>query len=426
VPRLEVVRRSYRGLGHDKAYPTTPLLRRQRGWRLCRGVGRAHAEGSDGEGFQFWRHVWVAGSCGFYYRFAMLPPAVDIPTAWSRGGLVIPRPVEKNGYGVMGDPCIVWDEEISTWRMVLFCDPPGHGQSICLHETDGVPDRWSPVEPLRFVEPLYSGGPPLRTHKPYIVQEAGRPNHPARIHGEYWLVSVMNGTERKFIQRARATSLAGPWTWDEAPLIPTGGPGEFDEKHADAVSGFYFPERDEVLYFYMGYPAEAQPRGISPWGNAQGIAVQKADAATATKLGMVLPPVQEAGHWASGYFGGLQLLPGKKHRWVALLNASPTAPTPEDTSVAREEPAPSLGGWAWCDEEWPVKNWHVEPQPMEWIEDIPAEAIAEGEGTNLWRHHALVLADGRVAVYYNSGFYGKEQVYLKVSGEGKAGRSIKY
>jgi len=337
--------------------------------------------------------------------------SVDIPTVWTHQGLIIPRPLEKNGYGVMGDPCIVWDEEVSTWRMVLFCDPPGHGQSICLHQTDGLPDQWSPVEPLRFHEPA------LKTHKPYIVQEAHRPNHAAKIDGKYWLVSVMIGQGQKFIQRARSESLAGPWTWDSEPLIPTGGPGDFDEKHTDAISGFYFPERGEVLYFYMGYPAKAQPREISPWGNAQGIAVQKTNSPTATKLGMYLPPVQKAGHWASGYFGGLQILPGKKHRWVALLNASPTAPTPEDKSVAREEPAPSLGGWAYCDEEWPVRNWHLMPQPMERIEDIPAEALANGEGTNLWRHHALILPDGRVAVYYNSGYYGKEQLYLKLSAD---------
>lgn len=309
----------------------------------------------------------------------------------------------------MGDPCIVWDDEISTWRMVLFADPPGHGQSICLHETEGLPDLWSPVEPLSFE------GPQLITHKPYIVQEAYRPNRAAKINGQYWLLGVMIEKGRKFIQRARATSLSGPWKWDSDPLICAGGPGDFDEKHTDAVSGFYFPEREEVLYYYMGYPATAQARKISPWGNAQAIAVQKSDSPSATKLGEYLPPVQQPGHWASGYFGGMQIFPGRSHRWVALLNASPTEPRPEDTSIAREEPAPSLGGWAYCDEEWPVKNWNLLPEPMEWIEDIPPTALADGEGTNLWRHHALILPDGRIAVYYNSGYYGKEQLYLKVS-----------
>lgn len=62
-----------------------------------------------------------------------------------------------------------------------------------------------------------------------------------------------------------------------------------------------------------------------------------------------------------------------------------------------------------------MKNWHLLPQPTEWIEDLPVEVIADGEGTNLWRHHALVLPDGRIAVYYNSGEYGRERLYMKVS-----------
>ena len=173
---------------------------------------------------------------------AMDTPAIEIPTAWSRHGLVIPRPPGNNDYGVMGDPCIVWDEEVSNWRMVLFCDPPGNGQTICLHQTDGLPDKWAAVEPIRFV------GPELKTHKPYIVQEAHRPNRAARIDGQYWLVSVMIDGRRKFIQRARSANLAGPWTWDPQPLIPSGGPGEFDEKHTDAVSGFISPS---AMRFYI-------------------------------------------------------------------------------------------------------------------------------------------------------------------------------
>ena len=41
------------------------------------------------------------------------------------------------------------------------------------------------------------------------------------------------------------------------------------------------------------------------------------------------------------------------------------------------------------------------------------EAIANGEGVNLWRQHLLVLPDGRVGLFYNSGPYGKEQLYAK-------------
>jgi hypothetical protein len=80
--------------------------------------------------------------------------------------------------------------------------------------------------------------------------------------------------------------------------------------------------------------------------------------------------------------GGLQLLPGKQHRWVAMANASPTAPDPTDQNIWREEPPPSLGGFAYCDEEWPVSGWHWFPEPLEWIEDLPEQAVNSGEGVN--------------------------------------------
>ncbi len=360
-------------------------------------------------------------SCWRYFQTAMIThssiathsdsqPGFEIPAHWVRKGLVMARsePAPGEQGSVTGDPCIVWDEEIHAWRMFLFKAPPGHAHSVCTRTEDGIPVDWSEARPLEFE------GAVRGTHKPYVVQEAYRPNHAARINGEYWLVSVMNEAGRKYIQRARSTSLAGPWRWDSEPLIPTGEPGSFDEKHTDAVTGFYFPERDAVLYFYMGYPLQAQSsRSMSPFGNAGGLAIQGAAEPGAKKLGLFLPPPEIPGHWASGWVGGFQILPGKRHRWIALLNASPTAPNPMDTSIAREEPAPSLGGWAYCDEAWPVKNWHFEPDPMEWIEQIPASA--EGEGVNLWRHHALCLPGGRIAVYYNSGSYGREQLYLKVS-----------
>jgi len=50
-----------------------------------------------------------------------------------------------------------------------------------------------------------------------------------------------------------------------------------------------------------------------------------------------------------------------------------------------------------------------------WIEDIPEEAIQTGEGVNLWRQHILCMPDGRMALFYNSGAYGKEQLYLQLS-----------
>ena len=42
-------------------------------------------------------------------------------------------------------------------------------------------------------------------------------------------------------------------------------------------------------------------------------------------------------------------------------------------------------------------------------------ALEAGEGYNLWRQFIHLLPDGRAALFYNSGYYGREQLYLKVS-----------
>lgn len=338
----------------------------------------------------------------------------DIPDAWSRAGLVLARiPSATGGCSVAGDPCIVWDDEFSAWRMVLFFFPPGHAQAICRTRDDVGPGRWEFLGPLAFTNPAHLLGG--STHKPFIVMDARQPNRAARIAGRYWLVSVGYQAGHKVVQRAVAEHLAGPWTLDSAPLIDLGAPDAFDAKHVDAVTGYFFPERQEVLYFYMGYPLQGQPRTVSPWGSAQAVAVQGVRDATVRKLGVILQPCQQPGHWASGWVGGLQLLPGARHRWIAVINASPTAPQPVDQAVHREEPPPSLGGFAYCDEEWPVTGWSWCPEPIEWIADLPAEAIQNGEGVNLWRQHILCLPDGRMALFYNSGAYGKEQLYLKLA-----------
>jgi len=335
--------------------------------------------------------------------------AVD--STWKRRGLIIPRASSGDGSEVVGDPCIVWDEDIKSWRMILFFSPPGSGEAVCTNPDDPGPGSWLLRGALKFTNPsALTGG---STHKPFVVMEALRPNRAARVDGRFWLLCVSHNGGSKVVQRAWAEKLAGPWTVEEGIFIDTGGPGEFDEKHADAITGFWFPERDEFLYFYMGYPKAAQPRAVSPYGNASAVAVQKQGEKTARKLGVVLPPCQQPGHWASGWVGGVQLLPGRGHRWEAVVNASPTAPDPADPGVSREEPAPSLGGFAFCDSEWPIGGWQFAPEPIEWMKDIPDEAIRNGEGTNLWRQHILVLPDGRRALYYNSGYYGREQLYMK-------------
>jgi hypothetical protein len=298
--------------------------------------------------------------------------------------------------------------------MFLFFSPPGCGQAICPKGLEPGPGHWKLEGPLVFTNPkdLCSGS----THKPYVVMDAFRPNHAAKIDDHFRLLTVSWQGGHKVVQQCTAKKLAGPWTVRAEPLIVPGVAGDFDAKHIDAVTGFHFPDRGELLYFYMGYPEKPQKRRVSPLGSAQAAAVQRIGDSEVRKLGEVLPPCQTEGHWASGWVGGLQILPGKTHRWIAIVNASPTAPRREATEVFREEPPPSLGGFAFCDEAWPVRGWQWSPQPIEWIKDIPAPAVALGEGTNLWRQHILALPDGRLSLYYNSGYYGQEQLYAKVAG----------
>jgi len=337
----------------------------------------------------------------------------DIPNAWKRLGLVLARDQSIATGSVAGDPCIVWDEELSVWRMVLFFSPPGHAQAVCRTQDNVGPGRWEFVGPLPFTNPGDLLG--RHTHKPFIVMDAYRPNRAASIDGRYWLVTVSSRDGHKVVQRAYAERLAGPWTIENNPVIDTGGKGAFDSKHVDAVTAYSFPARQEILYFYMGYPSSPQARENSPYGSAQAVAVQGINDPAVRKLGVVLPPCQQEGHWGSGWVGGLQLLPGARHQWIGLLNASPTPPQPSDKAIHREEPPPSLGGFAYCDEDWPVQGWTWCPNPIEWIEDVPEEVIRSGEGVNFWRQHILCMPDGHLALFYNSGAYGKEQLYLKLS-----------
>jgi len=236
--------------------------------------------------------------------------AFRMPHSWTRRGLVLERRKDGDGSGVLGDPCIVWDGEIYGWRMVLFCSPPGHAQAICTNRDDPGPGQWKFEGPLPVTNPEVVGG----FHKPFIVMDPDHSNQAAKIEGRYCLLVVNFKNGGKQIQRAWSTTLAGPWTFEPAPIIPAGAENDFDAKHTDAVTGYYFSERREFLYFYMGYPKHAQPRAISPFGSAQAVATQKLGEPVATKRGVILPPCQQAGHWASGWVGGLQLLRGAEHR----------------------------------------------------------------------------------------------------------------
>ena len=61
-----------------------------------------------------------------------------------------------------------------------------------------------------------------------------------------------------------------------------------------------------------------------------------------------------------------------------------------------------------------MRGWHFSRAPIEWVKDIPKAALDDGEGYNLWRQFIHVLPDGSAALFYNSGYYGGEQLYMKV------------
>src|SRR5215813_491025 len=88
-----------------------------------------------------------------------------IPEKWTRRGVVLQR--KQADSGVSGDPCIVWDEAVQGWRMVLFYDPPGHAQAICTNRDDLGPGHWKFEGPLPVANPQAVGG----FHKPFIVMD---------------------------------------------------------------------------------------------------------------------------------------------------------------------------------------------------------------------------------------------------------------
>ena len=114
--------------------------------------------------------------------------ACEIPRVWRRSGLIIQRSPGGPGSNVVGDPCVVRDDDIDGWRMFLFFDPPGCGHAVCPQGLDPGPGHWKLEGPLPFTNPQdLTGG---STHKPYVVMDAHRPNHAAKINGRYRLLTV--------------------------------------------------------------------------------------------------------------------------------------------------------------------------------------------------------------------------------------------
>jgi hypothetical protein len=327
------------------------------------------------------------------------------------GRVVLSRgPAGAFDSAIVGDPCIVWDPDIGNWRMFYFAVGEsfvGTGVAVSRSANHVDSGDWIKVGRLPIDGQLADG-----CHKFWVLMDPRQPGQAVRLGDQYigFFTAFLGGA--KVIGRARARQLAGPWRSDELPVIANGAPEDFDGQGADAVSAYWFGDHDRILLFYMAYPAQPQKeQPFSPRGPCQAVATLVERAAPAEKLGPILRPGSAARHWCNGWIGGLQLLPTKDHRWVGLVNGSPT-PVHE----GHGEPDPSIGGWAWCDEELPVKGWRfdLKQSPIELPAQLSAAAKQAGEADNFWRHHLLMLPDERTRIFYNSGAYGCEQIYARV------------
>jgi hypothetical protein len=319
---------------------------------------------------------------------------------------------------VVGDPNIVWDEALARYRMFYFAQRHVDGReenrnacAISRSDDEVGPGDWTKLGPVEFTNPELLG---TNGHKAFVVLDPYRPHIAARIQGKHWMVQAVYKGYNKTIWLATADSLAGPWTVSPEPVIDLGTEASFDGYNCDSPTAYWFAERKEVLVFYMGYPVWPQrDQPGSPFGSSPGVAAMSPSDRVATKLGKIMSPSPKPGHWTFGWVATPQIFKAVGPGWFGLLNASPTPPVSVEEEPAMREPAPSHGGWIHTPEEWPVKGWRAFDSPIEWIDEITAEARKNGEGTNFWKHQMLVQPDGTVYLYYHSGPYGQERLFGK-------------
>jgi len=340
------------------------------------------------------------------------------PHHWERLGLALERGLPGSfDSSVTGDPCVVWDEEFKCYRMFYFAQRHENGRefnsnahAIAASEQP-IPRGWQKRGPITYSNPEMLLGD---AHKPWIMLDPFRPNMPATINGQYWLFTPVWHGSTKRIQAATSSSLNGPWQVKPQPVIEPGAGDAFDGYHTDTVTAYWFADRGEILIFYKGYPMQPQAdQPHSPYGSSSAVAVLRPDERQAQKCGRVISSGMHPAHWLTGWVGGLQIFPSEAGGWYGLLNGSPTPPA----SIAEEpdirEPAPSLGGWAYTPEAWPVSGWRADDLPIETLDEIPLEARQNGEGVNLWRHHGLVTREGQMYLLYNTGPYGQERLFAR-------------
>ncbi|MDO8543784.1 MAG: hypothetical protein Q7S40_25360 [Opitutaceae bacterium] len=341
-----------------------------------------------------------------------------------------PRPVLTRGgegsidRGVVGDPCIVWDDELDTWRMFYFANGhhphtgargPRTAMALAASAEQIGPGDWRKVGLLGFTNPAALINP-NDYHKWWVVMDAGRPNRASRIEEKYWAVFTASkrmpgGRMQKHIQAAHAEKLAGPWTLLAQPIIAP-EPGRLDSLHADTPSAFWFTDRKQIAIFYKGYPIEGQAtQPGSAFGSGTLVAAWNPSEPRARNVRVVMRAAQGRG-WNQGWMSSIQLLGGPTLGWFGLHNGSPTPPADQ----SHREPAPSLGGWVVCDGDPFEGSWRPDgsSSPFVYPDKLTPPENAAGLGVNFWRHHLLVTPQGNARIFFNSGSYGAEQMYSLV------------
>jgi len=312
---------------------------------------------------------------------------------------------------VVGDPCIVWDSAAKRWRMFYFASgDQGACTAMALSESAEKigPGDWRKTGLVKLTNPeaLFN---PSNWHKWWVVMKAREPNHAAQIDGQYWSLFV-SAKPNKHIQVASSDTLEGPWTLRSTPILSP-DPQGFDGLHCDTPSAFWLEEKKEVLIYYKAYPQLAQSdQPGSPFGSCTVSAWWHPSWASARKGRPIMRPGRNSRDWNRGWTSGVQIFYSRETGgWYALTSGSPTPPEAE----SHREPDPSVAGWA--DIPGFETDWVLEKGgPFLYPKDLSAEEIEAGLAVNFWRHHLLATPGGQVRIFFNSGAYGKEQMYSLV------------